>query len=146
MVELDNFDQAILTALEANARLSNLELAAKVPLSHSAISRRIKRLEEAGVIRGYRALVDPVASGRTVRAFVEVQRLSNISAVTIADALKTLPGITGCWIVSGNADILIEIAARDMQHFSSIMLNHVQTTAGVASTRSMFILDAVKDD
>lgn len=143
--DLDEFDHAIIAALRGNARLSNLDLAKIVPLSHSAISRRIQRLERARVILGYRAQIDPVASGETVRAFVSVQRQPHVPAVEVAKALRDAAGIVGCWIVSGESDIVVEVAARDMPHFSTIMLDHVQNIAGVASTSSMFILTALRE-
>lgn len=143
--ELDEFDHQIIDALRGNGRLSNLELAERVPLSHSAISRRIKRLEEDGVILGYRASIDPVRAGEAVRVLASVQRLPHVPAIEVAEALKDIPGIAACWIVSGDCDVMIEITARDMTHFSSIMLDKVQNAKGVASTRSMFILNAVKE-
>lgn len=142
---LDEFDRRLLEALRANARLSNLELATLVPLSHSAISRRVRRLEETGVIRGYRTLLDPIAMGESVRAFAAVQRQANVPAVDVARALEKIPGIVGCWIVSGDSDIMIEIAAHDMADFSTTMLDHVQNAPGVAATRSTFILNALKE-
>jgi len=63
----------------------------------------------------------------------------------VAGALKDTPGVVGCWIVSGEYDVLIEVAARDMPHFSAIMLDHVQNVPGVAATKSMFILNALKE-
>jgi Lrp/AsnC family transcriptional regulator, leucine-responsive regulatory protein len=143
--KIDDFDRMILSALQGNARLSNLELAQTIPLSHSAISRRIRRLEEIGVIRGYSVQINPEAMGETVRAFAAVQRQAHVPAADVAHALKSMPGISGCWIVSGDYDILIEIVARDMKHFSAIMLDHVQNAAGVSATRSMFILDALRE-
>lgn len=142
---LDELDRRLLEALRTNARLSNLELAALVPLSHSAISRRVRRLEAAGVIRGYRTLLDPMAMGESVRAFAAVQRQPHVPAIDVARALEKIPGIVGCWIVSGDSDIMIEIAARDMADFSATMLDHVQNAPGIAATRSTFILNALKE-
>ena len=144
-MELDEFDRQILAALQGNARLSNLELSQRMALSHSAISRRIKRLEECGVIRGYSARIDREASGESVRAFVGVARQPAVPAMEVAEALKVVPGVAGCWIVSGDYDVMIELAARDMAEFSSIMLDRVQTARGVAATRSMLVLSALKE-
>lgn len=144
-MELDQFDRQILEALQGNARLSNLELAQRIALSHSAISRRIKRLEDEGVIRGYSARIDREATGESVRAFVGVARQPTVPAMDVAEALKKMPGVASCWIISGDYDVMIEIAARDMAAFSSIMLDHVQTARGVAATRSMLVLSALKE-
>jgi Lrp/AsnC family leucine-responsive transcriptional regulator len=142
---LDAFDRQILEALRANARLSNLDLARIVPLSHSAISRRIRQMETTGVIRGYSTRLDPVAMGEGMRAFAAVQRQAHVPAIDVAQALETIPGVVGCWIVSGDSDIMIEIAARDMADFSATMLGQIQVAHGVAATRTTFILNAVKE-
>jgi Lrp/AsnC family leucine-responsive transcriptional regulator len=142
---LDDFDHQILAALIDNARLSNLELSRRIALSHSAIARRIAALERDGVISGYRAVVDPARLGQTVRAFAGVARRAGVPAVEVAEALRALPAVVGCWIVSGDFDILIELAARDMPHYSAIMLEQVQRLRGVAATRSLFILAALKE-
>lgn len=143
--DLDDFDRRILDVLRADARASNLDIAARVSLSHSAVSRRIRRLEETGVVRGYAARVDPVAVGETVHAFVSVHRQSHVPALDLARALAAIDDVAGCWIVSGDCDVQIEVVARDMAHFSEIMLDRVQNVAGVASTRSAFILEALKE-
>lgn len=143
--EMDDFDRAIIDRLRDNARLSNLELAQSIHLSHSAISRRIHRLETEKIIRGYRAVIDPAATGESVRAFSAVQRQPQVPAIDVARSLRDTPGVVGCWIVSGEFDILIEVAARDMPHFSAIMLEGVQKVAGVAATRSMFILNPLRE-
>ena len=144
-MELDQFDRQILDALQRNARLSNLELAERIALSHSAISRRIKRLEEAGVIQGYAARIDRAATGESVRAFVGVARQPNVPAKEVAKALAKIAGVVCCWIISGDFDVMVEVAARDMAAFSAIMLDHVQSARGVAATRSMLVLSALKE-
>jgi Lrp/AsnC family leucine-responsive transcriptional regulator len=143
--DLDDFDRQILKALEAEARLSNLDLATRIPLSHSAISRRIKRLEAAGIIQGYHARIDPLAMEEAVRVLASVQREPQVPAALVAADLARLPGVKKCWIVSGDCDVMLEITARDMSHFSEIMLGGIQQVPGVAATRSMFILNSVKE-
>lgn len=141
---LDNFDRQILTLLSENGRLSNLELAQAVGLSHSAVSRRLKRLEDTKVIQGYSARIDPRALGIGVRAFVGVQRRLEVPAAEVVENLKGISAVTTCWIVSGEFDILIQLSARDMDHFSRIMLDEVQTARGVAATKSMFVFSQAK--
>ncbi|MBL8590533.1 MAG: Lrp/AsnC family transcriptional regulator [Methylobacteriaceae bacterium] len=145
MPELDDLDRQIIAALRENARLSNLELATLVPLSHSAISRRVRRLEADGVLLGYHARVAPAAIGAGLRAFVAVQRQPTTPAIDVTRALATREGVVGAWILSGEFDVMIELVARDMPHYSAIMLEQVQTAPGVAATRSMFVLSSVRE-
>lgn len=143
--QLDDFDRRILEELQADARRTNIEVAARVGLSHSAVSRRVKRLEEGGVIRGYRARIDPAAAGHGARAFVSVRRAPEVAATTLARALAEIEAVAGVWILSGDFDLMIELVARDMTHYAAIMLEHVQTVPGVTSTSSMFVLHTVRE-
>jgi Lrp/AsnC family transcriptional regulator, leucine-responsive regulatory protein len=139
-VQLDDFDLRILRALGANARATNLELQDSVKLSHSAISRRIARLEEAGVIDGYRVVVNQAALGFTVRAFVGVTRGGAVGAAELAQALSRIEGISASYVVTGDQDVFLEVAAKDLQGFADLMLTKVQSVPGVATTRSIFVM------
>jgi Lrp/AsnC family leucine-responsive transcriptional regulator len=142
--DIDDLDRQLIDVLGRNARLTNLEIATVVPLSHSAISRRIKRLEEAGVIMGYRAVVNRSMLGESLRAFAAVDRQAHVSAVDLARRLAALDKVVGCWIVSGRSDIVIEVCARDVADFSAFMVGEVQNLEGIAATSSTFILEEVK--
>lgn len=144
-MSLDDFDRRILDALRADARLTNVDLAERIGLSHSAVSRRLRRLEEARVIRGYHAAVDPSVIGQGARAFVSVRRLPETPAAALAEKIADIAGVTGVWILSGEFDLMVEIAVADMDAYARVMLEQVQTIAGVASTRSMFVLAAVRE-
>lgn len=144
-VSLDDLDRQLIAELTRNARLSNLELAERLPLSHSAISRRIKRLEEAGVLTGYRASVNRSALGLGVRAFAGLARDNATALDDICAALKELPEVVSCWIVTGDHDIMIEVLARDLDQFAEIMLKKVQKVRGVAATRSTFVMAEIKE-
>jgi Lrp/AsnC family transcriptional regulator, leucine-responsive regulatory protein len=140
MIDLDPFDLRILSALSANGRLSNVDLEAHVKLSHSAISRRIARLEEAGVIEGYGAKLNLAAMGLTVRAFVGVTRAGTVDAPELADRLAQIEGVEASYVVTGDQDVFLEVVARDLQDFADIMLTKVQGVEGVATTRSIFVM------
>lgn len=142
--DLDDLDRQLIAALRRNARLTNLELSEIVPLSHSAISRRIRRLEELGVILGYRAVVDRAVLGESLRAFAAVDRQPHVSAVDLARSLAALDEVAGCWIVSGRSDVIVEVSARDVAGFSAFMVGKVQNIEGIAATSSTFILDEIK--
>jgi Lrp/AsnC family transcriptional regulator, leucine-responsive regulatory protein len=141
---LDDFDRQLISALMKNARLSNIELAQTIPLSHSAISRRIKRLEDEGVLTGYKASVSRAALGLGVRAFAGLARDNAASLDDICAALRGLDEVASCWIVTGDHDIMIEVLARDLDHFADIMLRKVQKVPGIAATRSTFVMTEIK--
>lgn len=145
MTALDDFDRRIIAALRGDARLSNIEVAERVGLSHSAVSRRVKRLEEQGVIRGYRAIIDAAAAGIGARAFVSVGRQPDMPAAELANRLAAVEQVAGVWILSGDFDVMIELVAADMDAYAKAMLEAIQTIPGVASTRSMFVLSAVRE-
>ena len=144
MAKLDPFDRKILAALQTNGRLSNIDVAARVGLSHSSCSRRIARLEREGVIVGYRALTDRQKLGLSVRAFCGIVRDAAVGWETVARALATLEGVVSVFAVSGDVDLMIEIVARDMQHYSQVVLQDVFNTKGVRATRSAFVLEEIK--
>ncbi|MDO5623591.1 MAG: Lrp/AsnC family transcriptional regulator [Pseudomonadota bacterium] len=143
---LDDADRRILQALARHGRLSNIELAARLPLSHSAISRRISRLEECGAIKGYGVSIDPAALGLTIRAFVGVRRDPAAAVETMAEHLRAIAGVAGCWIVTGEHDFLLDVRAADMAALSSLLLNGIQKVKGVVSTVSTFVLADLSAD
>lgn len=144
MVKLDDYDRNIIAALQANGRLSNIDVAAKVNLSHSSCSRRIARLEREGVIVGYRALTDRQKLGLSVRAFCGVIREPNVGWEEVAHGLEKIDGVVSVFAVSGEVDLMLEIVAKDMQHYSQVVLKDVFNARGVSATRSSFILAEVK--
>ena len=144
MAKLDDIDLRILAALQENGRLSNIELAERVGLSHSSCSRRITRLERDGVILGYRALTDRQQMGLTVRAYCGVIRQPDTGWEEVARELAELDGVVSVSAVSGDVDLMLEIVARDMQHYSTVVLRKLSKIKGVSATRSSFVLEEIK--
>ena len=144
MTKLDEFDRKIVDALQANGRLSNIDVAKLVGLSHSSCSRRIARLEQDGVIVGYRALTNRQKLGFSVRAFCGVLRDSNVGWDELAGNLSKIEGVVSIFAVSGDVDLMLEIVAMDMEHYSKVVLRDVFDTKGVNATRSSFVLAEVK--
>lgn len=138
--EIDELDRRILQELAIHGRIANTDLAARLPLSHSAISRRITRMEHSGVIRGYGASIDPAALGYTIRAFIGVRREQASAVHDVGQALREIDGVTACWLVAGEHDYLLDVRARDMATLSDILLNGIQKVHGVVSTVSTFVL------
>ena len=144
MVKLDDYDRKIIAALQSNGRLSNIDIAGQVNLSHSSCSRRIARLEKEGVIVGYRALTDRKKLGLSVRAYCGVIRDSAVGWEEVAHNLAKIEGVVSVFAVSGDVDLMLEIVARDMQHYSQVVLQDVFNARGVSATRSSFVLAEVK--
>ncbi|BBO70839.1 AsnC family transcriptional regulator [Desulfosarcina alkanivorans] len=144
MTKLDDYDRKIVAALQTNGRLSNIDVAKRVNLSHSSCSRRIARLEREGVIVGYRALTDRQKLGLSVRAYCGVIREANVGWETVAHELAEIEGVVSVFAVSGEVDLMLEIVARDMQHYAQVVLQEVFNATGVNATRSSFVLEEVK--
>ncbi|MFV0421090.1 Lrp/AsnC family transcriptional regulator [Oleidesulfovibrio sp.] len=144
MTKLDEQDRLIIAALQENGRLSNMEIANRVNLSHSSCSRRIARLEKDGVIVGYRALTDRRKLGYTVHAFCEIVRDPSISWAELAEQMKDIEGVVSVYAVSGSVDIMVEIVAEDMPHYSEVVLQNLSCTPGVSAVQSTFVLAEIK--
>ena len=144
MTKIDDYDRKIISALQNNGRLTNIDVAERVNLSHSSCSRRIARLERDGVIVGYRALTDRQKLGLSVRAYCGVIRDANVGWEEVAHSLSKIEGVVSVFAVSGEVDLMLEIVARDMQHYSQVVLQDVFNATGVSATRSSFVLAEVK--
>lgn len=144
-IELDKTDRNILRLLQADGRMTNAELAQRINLSPSACLRRVQRLEEAGVVSGYVALVNQEAVGRPASIFVEVT-LSSQSEESLAAferAVSVCPDIMECYLMSGDSDYLIRVVAADTQDFERIHKQHLTRLPAVARIRSSFALRAI---
>ncbi len=144
MTKLDDFDRKIIAVLQVEGRLTNIEVADKVGLSHSSCSRRISRLEREGMITGYRALTNRHKLGLSVRAYCGILRDASVGWEELGMILREIDGVVSVFAVSGEVDLIIEIVAKDMEHYSQIILREVLGTRGVAATRSSFVLNEMK--
>ncbi|AOO79716.1 Lrp/AsnC family transcriptional regulator [Bosea vaviloviae] len=144
MAELDQIDRRILAALQANGRISNLELAEQVGLSPTPCSRRIKRLEETGVIEGYAARISPAALGFGICVMVSVRlaKQSPDAASQFLTAIQGRPEITECLLVTGNVDYLLRVWVKDIEALRSFITAALQSIPCVAETSTMVILEA----
>jgi Lrp/AsnC family leucine-responsive transcriptional regulator len=136
--KLDEFDLKILEALQSDGRLTNVELAERISLSPSPCLRRVRRLEQTGVIRGYRALVDPAAVGRSLRVFAGVRLLRHARADVAAfeRAVTQLPEVVHTHHVTGNYDYLLQIEVADLSAYEDFHANRMATLPGVAAVTS----------
>ena len=144
--ELDRIDWLLLAELQRYGRQPNAELAERVHLSPSACLRRVQRLERDGVIAGYRAELDPDHIGLGLQAFVRVQlRQHDPQTVDAFAAFVTAwDEVVACHALTGEMDYLLQVAVRDLEHFSRFLLDRLLAQAGVADVNSSFVLRTVK--
>jgi Lrp/AsnC family leucine-responsive transcriptional regulator len=143
---LDRVDRRLLEILQREGRLSNAALAERVHLSPSPCLRRVKALEEDGVIEGYRAVLGREALGLGLTVFVEikVEGHSDRLAEEIEAAVNALPEVVACHIVSGAADFLLEVAVPDLRAYERLLLGSLLKLPSVSDVRSNFAIRTVK--
>jgi Lrp/AsnC family leucine-responsive transcriptional regulator len=148
MTILDEIDKKIIAALQAEGRLPIVDLADRVGLSPTPCQRRVKRLEEEGVIGRYAALVSPAAMGFGLQALVEVT-LEDHSEKTVEAfeaAIRARAEVVACYAVTGDMDFLLHVFAPDLASFSDFAMKALLRMPGVKDSRSSFIMQAVKSD
>ncbi|MCP9758131.1 Lrp/AsnC family transcriptional regulator [Aquitalea sp. S1-19] len=142
---LDKTDLKMLAALQLNGRLSNVELAEKVALSPSPCLRRLKQLEESGVIRQYVALLDPACLGLGLHAFVRVKlekRAGNLKS--FIEAVQGWQEVVNCYAMTGDMDYLLQVYFQDLPHFSRFVMDQLLQHPGVEDVKSSFVLKDFK--
>jgi DNA-binding Lrp family transcriptional regulator len=144
--ELDRFDIAILRELQADARLSNAELANRIGLSAAPTWRRVRRLEEAGVITGYRVEIDRRRIGLGVLAFVRVDADRNNAAATLEleQVIRGLPEVVACHYISGSGTFELQVLATDLDAFSRFARDVLLKLPHVKDLHTSFSLGEVK--
>ncbi|QOY62777.1 Lrp/AsnC family transcriptional regulator [Lysobacter sp. H21R4] len=145
-VSLDRTDLQVLGELQRAGRQTNAELAERVRLSPSACLRRVQRLEREGVIAGYRAEVDPERVGVGLQAFVRVQLSRHDSGAIerFSVFVNQWEEVVACHALTGDMDYLLQVAVRDLDHFSRFLLDHLLNQSGVDDVNSSFVLRTVK--
>jgi Lrp/AsnC family leucine-responsive transcriptional regulator len=146
MAELDLFDRRILAALQRDGRMTSVALAEIVHLSPSQCARRVQRLEELGVIRSYRAVLDPAPLGLGIAGVVSLslEKHANSSIQQLQREIAAQPAIVECLAVTGDNDYQLRIVARDLREFSDLLMHSIVPMPGVSTTRSSIILEHVK--
>ena len=145
-MKLDRYDQHILEILQADGRINNQDLADRIGLSPSPCLRRVRALEESGLIVGYRALLDAKKLGLTLTALIHIsmdlhtpERFANFEAI-----VSLLPEVLECLLITGqNADYQLKVAVRDMDHYQTLLLNKLASITGVTGVHSSFVLRQV---
>ena len=145
-IALDATDRRMLRALQREGRISVVALAERVGLSPTPCQRRLKRLEDSGVIARYAAVVDPARVGLPLQAFVQVSLSSHAEDTVEAfhAALAARPEVLACYAVSGEMDYLLHVVASDFEAYAAFALRALLRMPGVKDTKSNFVLNALK--
>lgn len=147
METLDKFDRAILDELQRDGRLTNAELASRVGLSPAPCWRRVRALEEAGIITGYRAVIDRQRIGLGVLAFVRIDALRNAAEPTksMEDAIRSLPEVVACHYISGTGTFELQVVSQNLETFSRFARDVLLRLPNVKDLHTSFSLGQVKD-
>ncbi len=142
---MDRIDRSILTALQENARLANIDLANRVGLSASACLRRVSQLEKSGVIDGYHARLNAAKMGHDVLVLVHIT-LHGQSDAMMAEfeaAVEKIPQVLACFLIAGANDYILRIAARDVTDFGRVHSTYLSALPHVLRMESNFVLREV---
>ena len=144
-MELDRYDRAILRLLQQDARITNTPLAEKVSLSESACLRRVRALEESGLIQGYTALIDQQKAGYPVNVFVSItlDRQSQSGLEAFENAVRKIPEVMECYLMTGEHDYLLRLVVPDLADFERIHNQHLTRLPSVARVQSSFAMRTV---
>lgn len=144
---MDQTERKILALLQEDGRMSNVALAERIGLSESPTFRRVKQLEDSGVITGYAAIADQRRLGLEVTAFVQVtmERQPDSATQSFHAHVAEEPHIIECHAMSGSHDYLMKVVARNIDHFSMLCMERILKFPGVQHVESSFSLKAIKD-
>jgi Lrp/AsnC family leucine-responsive transcriptional regulator len=145
---LDSFDRRILETLQADGRLPNVELAEKIGLSPTPCLRRVRALESAGLIRGYKAELDRarIGLGLTVIVGVKIDGHRDENASAVQDAFLAMPEVVACHIVSGESDFLLETVFPDIARYERFLFGTLLSLPMVKDIKSNIVLRTVKEN
>lgn len=145
-MKLDRFDHTILSVLQADGRISNVDLADRAKLSESACLRRVRALEASGLIKGYVAQVDQAKAGLPVNVFVNItlmhQDLTELKA--FEEAVQEIPEVMECYLMTGEHDYVLRVVVADVNDYERIHQKYLTRLPGVARVNSSFALRTVR--
>lgn len=145
-MQIDEFDLKIVRSLQEDARMPVAQVAERTALSATPVSRRIKRLEDDGVILGYQPVLDPRRLGFELDAYVliNLDGHSDENISRFEQAIQSNPYVIACHAVTGDMDYLVHIIARDVEHLSQITLKTLVRIPGVRDVKSIIVLETIK--
>lgn len=143
-IQLDEIDQSVIGCLRRNARATFAQIGSQVGLSAPAVKRRCDRLVATGAIRGFTVVIDPEALGWDTEAYVEVICQGTVLPAELQRQFELIPEVVGACTVSGSADALLHVLARDVQHLERAV-QMIRAIPEVVSTRSVIVLSRLVD-
>ena len=145
-VEIDHIDRRILTALHADARMSNSALAELIGIAPSTCHGRVRRLQELGVIRGFYTDIDPAAIGLSLQAMIAVTLQSNARAKirSFIQQIRRNPQVMDVYFLAGADDFILHVAARDTEDLRSFVVENLNADADVAGTQTSLIFEHLR--
>lgn len=143
---LDDRDRSILALVQRDAKLPQAEIAKRVGLSTASVNERLKKLENAGVIRRYVAIVDPQAVGLTVAAYVEVFIEHPKYEAAFLARLLELDEVLECHHITGEFSLLLKVRVRDIEALQQLLLHQINVIEGVRQTRTVMVLSTAKEE
>ena len=143
---MDPYDDEILHQLTRDGRMSVNDLSGAVHLSQTPVARRLKKLEDEGVIKGYTALIDEKKLGFTFSVFVSVrlERQIDEELARFEERIEALPEVVDCWLMTGNHDYLLRVVTRDIEEFEKFLVGQLTKLGGISSIESSIPLRCVK--
>ncbi|MFI8105781.1 Lrp/AsnC family transcriptional regulator [Streptomyces sp. NPDC086023] len=143
---MDRIDRSILRELQHDGRLTNQELAQRIGLSASACMRRVRQLEQDGVIQGYRAVIDPDAVGRGFEVLVSIEvRRDRRTVEAFEESLRDIPDVIEAYRLFGSPGCLLRIAVADLAAYEQLWIERLTALDGVTEVNSQIIMKRVKD-
>ena len=148
MASLDSIDRRLLAELQAEGRITNVELAQRVGLTAPPCLRRVRALEESGVIRGYHADLDASKLGFaiTVFAMVSLRSQAQEDLRAFEAHVKTLPEVRECHMLNGEIDFILKIVSKDLQSFQELLTSELTPAPNVASVKTSLTIRTAKSD
>lgn len=143
---LDAIDRSILRTLQQNGRIQNVDLAGQVGLSPSPCLRRVRNLEETGVVERYVALVDPAKVGMGMTLFVRVWLVAQDEDTVdlFVEAVRKLPQIVECYLMAGDCDFLLRVVASDLEGYRRFQMEHLGRIQGVSNIKTEVPMQTIK--
>ena len=143
---LDQRDHEILALVQRDAKMPQAEIGRRVGLATASVNERLRKLEQGGVIRRYAALVDPQAVGASLAAFIEISIEHPRFEPGLIEYVRALEPVQECHHITGDFSLLLKVRVRDMAALRELLLNHLNAREGVRQTRTIMVLETVKED